>query len=155
MQQRFYSSWPENNTLIYDMFMDKLIFTRTRCKQSLSFRGLQKMYPSNSLRNLALEEVHTEYVFLTDIDFLPCKHLYNASLALLRDGQASHKKVISSVCFQWTPDTWHLAAFKGAYDIKKAALVFVGWNGSGNHYCQDSKLASSFSTFIVLFSFVV
>ncbi|XP_043233397.1 LARGE xylosyl- and glucuronyltransferase 1-like isoform X2 [Amphibalanus amphitrite] len=47
-------------------------------------------YPVNYLRNVALREVLTPYVFLADIDFLPMKGLYNALLRttaeLLEDG---------------------------------------------------------------------
>lgn len=46
-----------------------------RCKQAL----LQGFYPVNYLRNVALNNVNTDYVFLTDIDFLPsygvCEYL--------------------------------------------------------------------------------
>jgi glycosyltransferase-like protein LARGE len=37
---------------------------------------LQSFYPVNFLRNVALQQVNTPYVFLTDIDFLPMYGLY-------------------------------------------------------------------------------
>ena len=37
---------------------------------------LQQFYPINYLRNVALEQVITPFVFLSDIDFLPMHGLY-------------------------------------------------------------------------------
>lgn len=37
----------------------------------------QSFYPINFLRNVALQQVNTPYVFLTDIDFLPMFDLYS------------------------------------------------------------------------------
>lgn len=37
----------------------------------------QDFYPVNLLRNVALQQVNTPYVFLTDIDFLPMFGLYS------------------------------------------------------------------------------
>ncbi len=36
----------------------------------------QQFYPVNYLRNVALRQVNTPYVFLSDIDFLPMYNLY-------------------------------------------------------------------------------
>ena len=36
----------------------------------------QQFYPVNYLRNIALEQANTPYVFLSDIDFLPMYGLY-------------------------------------------------------------------------------
>eukprot|EP00095_Tigriopus_kingsejongensis_P005592 snap_masked-scaffold12_size759060-processed-gene-6.2 protein:Tk05592 transcript:snap_masked-scaffold12_size759060-processed-gene-6.2-mRNA-1 annotation:"glycosyltransferase-like protein large2" len=38
------------------------------------------LYPVNYLRNVALENVHTPYVFLSDIDFLPGMNVYQSLL---------------------------------------------------------------------------
>jgi len=38
---------------------------------------LKDFYPINLLRNVALENVVTPYVFLSDIDFLPMSGLYS------------------------------------------------------------------------------
>ena len=50
---------------------------------------LQMYYPVNYLRNVALREVMTPYVFLADVDFLPMKGLYSSLLrstaVLLKD----------------------------------------------------------------------
>ena len=35
------------------------------------------MYPINLLRNVALDQVRTPFVFLSDIDFLPMPNLYS------------------------------------------------------------------------------
>ena len=37
----------------------------------------QQFYPVNYLRNVALQQVHTPFVFLADIDFLPMSGLYD------------------------------------------------------------------------------
>ena len=40
----------------------------------------QVLFPVNSLRNLALDFVFTDFAYLVDVDFLPDKHLYEKSL---------------------------------------------------------------------------
>lgn len=40
---------------------------------------LQTEYPSNIMRNFALDQVFTEYVFLNDIDFMPDFNLYQSA----------------------------------------------------------------------------
>ena len=37
----------------------------------------QQFYPVNYLRNIALSQVNTPYVFLSDIDFLPMSGLHD------------------------------------------------------------------------------
>ena len=37
---------------------------------------MQQYYPVNYLRNLAMQHIQTEYMFLADIDFLPMYGLY-------------------------------------------------------------------------------
>lgn len=49
------------------------------CQPRVSPRALpapQTFYPVNLLRNVALQQVNTPFVFLTDIDFLPMHGLY-------------------------------------------------------------------------------
>ena len=41
------------------------------------FLIFQQYYPINYLRNVALEQANTDYVFLADIDFLPMVDLYD------------------------------------------------------------------------------
>ena len=36
----------------------------------------QDLYPINFLRNVALEQVLTDYVFLNDVDFMPIPNMY-------------------------------------------------------------------------------
>ncbi|ELU04494.1 hypothetical protein CAPTEDRAFT_221047 [Capitella teleta] len=45
------------------------------------------IYPANILRNFALEEVFTEYVFLSDVDFMPDFSLYNASVDFIQHNE--------------------------------------------------------------------
>ena len=47
-------------------------------------------YPINTLRNLALEHTETDYVFLTDIDFLPSPHAVSILAASTRSLLVSH-----------------------------------------------------------------
>lgn len=45
------------------------------------FGFLQKYYPINLLRNIALQEVKTDYFYLVDADFVPMPGLYQAILS--------------------------------------------------------------------------
>ena len=57
----------------------------------------QQFYPVNHLRNVALREVTTPYVFLCDIDFLPMTGLYEyLQKAVAMVDLATHKKVTAS-----------------------------------------------------------
>lgn len=58
---------------------------------------LQTLYPVNHLRNLALSAVHTEYVFLTDGDFITHKDVYSSAKTLLAKMPSVEKKVCLSI----------------------------------------------------------
>ena len=49
----------------------------------------EKIYPINFLRNVALQNVKTEYVFLCDVDFAPMFHLYEYILSLIPEESSS------------------------------------------------------------------
>ena len=54
----------------------------------------QQFYPVNYLRNVALRQVNTPYVFLSDIDFLPMYGLYEyLKKAISMMDMASQRKV--------------------------------------------------------------
>ncbi len=55
---------------------------------------LQQFYPVNYLRNAAMKQVNTPYLFLSDIDFLPMHGLYDylKKLVVMMD-VASEKRV--------------------------------------------------------------
>ena len=73
------------------------------------------LYPVNYLRNIALEQVQTPYLFLCDIDFLPVKGLYK----YLRDQVASTdmtKKAVVVPAFE----TYH---YKFDFPQTKSSLL--------------------------------
>eukprot|EP00096_Caligus_rogercresseyi_P012646 TRINITY_DN5364_c0_g1_i1.p1 TRINITY_DN5364_c0_g1~~TRINITY_DN5364_c0_g1_i1.p1 ORF type:complete len:743 (+),score=142.12 TRINITY_DN5364_c0_g1_i1:258-2231(+) len=49
-------------------------------------------YPVNYLRNVALREVQSDYVFLSDIDFLPGAETYSALLNVIHSGEGEEDK---------------------------------------------------------------
>ena len=59
-----------------------------------TFLLFQQYYPVNYLRNVALGQVTTPFVFLSDVDFLPMHGLYEyLKKALPLMGMTSSKKV--------------------------------------------------------------
>lgn len=52
------------------------------------------LYPVNYLRNIALEQVQTEYVFLCDIDFLPVTTLYQYLREVASNNQMTKKAMV-------------------------------------------------------------
>lgn len=51
-----------------------------RLLNDLRIVAFQDIYPINTLRNVALDNVSTKFVFLSDIDFLPGETLYEVSV---------------------------------------------------------------------------
>ena len=52
----------------------------------------QDFYPINYLRNVALNAAHTDYVFLSDVDFLPMPGLHNKLLSnILKQGRQTRQ----------------------------------------------------------------
>ena len=49
----------------------------------------------NYLRNIALDHARTEYVFLTDIDFLPMVNMYNYLKEACNKYDIHNKKTVS------------------------------------------------------------
>ncbi|ELU04497.1 hypothetical protein CAPTEDRAFT_192236 [Capitella teleta] len=49
-----------------------------------TFENTEGIYPSSIIRNLALEEVFTEYAFLSDVDFMPAPSVYKTSVDLIK-----------------------------------------------------------------------
>ena len=61
---------------------------------NIYFPLLQQYYPVNYLRNVAMEQVQTEFMFLSDIDFLPMYGLYEyLRRAVAVANMAKQKKV--------------------------------------------------------------
>ena len=59
---------------------------------------LQQFYPVNYLRNVALRQVNTPFVFLSDIDFLSMYNLYEyLKKAISMMDMATQRKVKCSI----------------------------------------------------------
>ncbi len=43
----------------------------------------QEFYPVNFLRNVGLNNTKTDYVLLSDVDFIPLSNLYNYTIQLI------------------------------------------------------------------------
>lgn len=73
-------------------------FVNNFLKKTISlFKFVQSFYPVNFLRNVALQQVNTPYVFLTDIDFLPMIGLYErlkAKVSALRLNETNRVLVV-------------------------------------------------------------
>jgi len=81
----------------------------------------QSFYPVNFLRNVALQQVNTPYVFLTDIDFLPMYGLYpylKKSIQVLN--LDSSKKVL----------LWQVSGFHLEVEAFSLVRCYVTWVGS-------------------------
>lgn len=61
---------------------------------TVHFLGFQQFYPVNFLRNVALQQVTTPYVFLTDIDFLPMTGLYEYLRRTISNMEMSTRKKV-------------------------------------------------------------
>lgn len=60
-----------------------------------------QFYPVNYLRNVALQQVQTEYVFLSDVDFLPMHGLYgNLRKQVVNQDMANTKKALVVPAFE-------------------------------------------------------
>jgi Glycosyl-transferase for dystroglycan len=54
-------------------------------------RGENGRYPINQLRNLAMHNVKTDYVFLNDVDFVPSDHAHDKIAALIQHSALATK----------------------------------------------------------------
>ena len=91
----------------------------------------QSFYPVNFLRNVALQQVNTPYVFLTDIDFLPMYGLYpylKKSIQVLN--LDSSKKVL----------LWQISGFHhGVVEAFALVRCYVTWIGSSLPLLWDRR----------------
>jgi Glycosyl-transferase for dystroglycan len=62
-------------------------------------------YPINQLRNLALQNVKTDYVFLNDVDFVPSDHAHDEIAALIQDSHLATKTFWVLPAFERLADT--------------------------------------------------
>jgi Glycosyl-transferase for dystroglycan len=69
-----------DNPLIQEYVSLHLLMELPQLKRSENGR-----YPINQLRNLALRNVNTDYVFLNDIDFVPSDHAHDEIATLIQD----------------------------------------------------------------------
>ena len=64
---------------------------------SLNF---QPFYPINQLRNVALTQAVTPYVFLSDIDFMPASDLYEQLKRELQTHESMERKALVVAAFE-------------------------------------------------------
>lgn len=80
-----YLSESETNLLLSSIQNSNNLIRRKNIGFHLVFRGEGFSYPINRLRNIALNNVLTPYVFLSDIDFLPSFNLYQYLRQIIPD----------------------------------------------------------------------
>ncbi|CAH1159885.1 unnamed protein product [Phaedon cochleariae] len=73
-------------------------------------------YPINTLRNIGLKNVHTPYVFLADIDFLPSKNLYEILCKYITSMGSLKKKALIVPAFE-------IAKYGGQIPSEKKQLL--------------------------------
>ncbi len=64
----------------------------------MSLHLFQTMYPVNYLRNVAINNTVTPYVFLIDIDFMPSIGLYEYLMDFISTREGLHKEVCLCHC---------------------------------------------------------
>lgn len=83
----------------------------------------QQFYPVNYLRNVALQQVKTSYVFLSDIDFLPMYGLYEYLKKTASIMNISNEKKVSAAQFGQSKN--HLKEKHHVMLIKPVKLIFI------------------------------
>lgn len=78
-----YATDSQINHLV-DYILKTLIQISRRLSLHVMFKKGSLFYPVNHLRNFALQHVHTPYVFLSDIDFLPMDGSYEYLLEAIK-----------------------------------------------------------------------
>lgn len=81
----------ETNLLMASIENSNNLVQRKNIGYHLVFRDYGFNYPINRLRNIALNNVLTPYVFLSDIDFLPSTNLYDYLRKSISDLSANQK----------------------------------------------------------------
>lgn len=59
--------------------------------------SLQTHYPVNYLRNIALNNARTQFIFLTDIDFLPMVNMYSYLREAANSYDIHNRKLVSDL----------------------------------------------------------
>lgn len=91
-----YLSEVETSLLISSMKSSFNLVGRTNIGYHLVFRDQGFTYPINKMRNTALENALTQYVLLSDIDFLPSMNLYEYLKATILGLSVEDKQTKSS-----------------------------------------------------------
>ncbi|XP_030056704.1 xylosyl- and glucuronyltransferase LARGE2 isoform X2 [Microcaecilia unicolor] len=100
MSLALYMSDAEAQQFLHYAQASELLKNRTNIGYHIVYREGQ-FYPVNLLRNIALKNALTPYVFLTDIDFLPMYGLYNyLRKSILQQDMASTKKALIVPAFE-------------------------------------------------------
>nr|XP_033784341.1 LARGE xylosyl- and glucuronyltransferase 2 isoform X2 [Geotrypetes seraphini] len=100
MSLALYMSDAEAQQFLYYAQASELLKNRTNIGYHIVYREGQ-FYPVNLLRNVALKNALTPYVFLMDIDFLPMYGLYHyLRKSILQQDMASTKKALIVPAFE-------------------------------------------------------
>jgi glycosyltransferase-like protein LARGE len=82
--------------------------TTTTSDEKDAFSAYERLYPINTLRNIATDHAHTELLFLLDVDFVPCRRLRKLAATELWTSQVAERasKGELTVCpaFEVSPD---------------------------------------------------
>ncbi|PIK41698.1 putative glycosyltransferase-like protein LARGE1-like [Apostichopus japonicus] len=86
-------------------FLDYALNSETlQARKNVGYHIVYKdgqFYPVNYLRNVALKQVQTEYIFLTDVDFLPMKGLHtNLKKQVVNQNMENTKKALIVPAFE-------------------------------------------------------
>lgn len=101
-----YLSEQDTSLLVASIESSKSLSYRRNIGYHLVFRDFGFSYPINRLRNIALSNVNTPYVFLSDIDLIPSNNLYDYLQIILlgmpggKNGTALNGKVLVVPVFE-------------------------------------------------------
>ena len=84
------------------------------------YKGQNDFYPVNYLRNVALKHVRTNYVFLSDIDFLPGAETYESLIKSVRSFYGNSQEELTAAASEG--DSEKLALVVAAFETQRYRL---------------------------------